>query len=162
MNVEHTSEAVATAGKQLVNMADSILQFATFYLNGELLGLNILQVQEIQQPQSITPVPLAPKHIMGLISLRGQIVPLIDLRTRLGMDTSEPIKNRYHIVVNTQHVIASFEVDDIGDVVDVPVEEFVPPPDSVRAIDAKFLEGVFPLENEILTVLNVDVVLDAT
>jgi purine-binding chemotaxis protein CheW len=78
------------------------------------------------------------------------------------MDTSEPIKNRYHIVVNTQHVIASFEVDDIGDVVDVPVEEFVPPPDSVRAIDAKFLEGVFPLENEILTVLNVDVVLDAT
>ncbi len=157
MNVEPKADE---ATGQEVRIGGEILQFATFYLNGEMLGLNILKVQEIQQPQLITPVPLAPDHIMGLISLRGHIVTLIDLRKRLGMDISKPIKHPYHIVVNTQNTIACFEVDEIGDVVDVPVEEFVPPPESVRAIDARFLEGVYPLENRILAILNVDVVLE--
>ena len=161
MNFDLNSEASKTPNGNGSDMADDILQFATFKLNGELLGLNILQVQEIQRPQSITPVPLAPAHIMGLINLRGQIVTLIDLRTRLGMDTSQPIKHPFHIVVNTPYAIASFEVDKIGDVIDVPVEKFEPPPDSVRAIDVKFLDGVYPLENEILTVLNVDAILDS-
>lgn len=153
MNVDQDEQDSANTGGK-------ILQFATFYLNGELLGLNILQVQEIQQPQTITPVPTAPEQFLGLISLRGQIVPLIDLRTRLGMDVSEPIRQPYHIVVSTSYAIASLEVDKIGDVVDVPSQEFMPPPESVRAIDAKFLDGVYPLENEILTVLNVDAVLE--
>ena len=159
-NLEISTVTAPRASGQTGQMAENILQFASFYLNGELLGLNILQVQEIQQPQHITPVPLALPHIMGLISLRGQIVPLIDLRARLGMDTRQPLHNPYHIVVNTQATIASFEVDDIGDVIDVPVQDFAPPPESVRAIDAKFLEGVYPLEREILTVLNVDAVLE--
>lgn len=76
------------------------------------------------------------------------------------MDTSQPIKHPYHIVVNTPYAIASFEVDEIGDVVDVPLQDFVPPPESVKAIDANFLEGVYPLGNEILTVLNVHTVLE--
>ena len=71
---------------------------------------------------------------MGLISLRGQIVPLIDLRKRLGMDTSQPIQHPYHVVVNTAYAIASFEVDEIGEVIDVPAPEFIPPPDSVKAM----------------------------
>ena len=161
MNIEQNNQTAAASSGQLGAMAEDIIQIATFYLNGELLGLNILQVQEIQQPQAITPVPLAPAHVLGLISLRGQIVPLLDLRTRLGMDTSVPIKNPYHIVVNTPSIIASFEVDIIGDVVDVPAQDFVPPPDSVPAIDAKFLDGVYPLGEEILTVLNVNKVLES-
>ena len=158
MNVDQNS--TITPHGIPADMAEEILQFATFILNGELLGLNILKVQEIQQPQTITPVPLAPEHIMGLISLRGQIVPLIDLRTRLGMDTGEAIKTPYHIVVNIRNTIASFEVDEIGDVIDVPVDKFEPPPDSVHAVDAKFLEGVFPLEDKILSVLNVERILE--
>ena len=160
MNANPNKESPDISGGNLATMVDEILQFATFNLNGELLGLNILQVQEIQRPQPITPVPLAPPHILGLISLRGQIVTLIDLRTRLGMDTSQPIKHPYHIVVNVQNSIASFEVDQIGDVIDVPVDKFEPPPDSVKAIDAKFLEGVFPLEDKILAVLKVELILE--
>lgn len=159
MNVEHGKGQVSGTSAKVALGAGKILQFATFKLNGELLGLNILQVQEIQQPQPITPVPLAPEHVLGLISLRGQIVPLINLRKRLGMDTSEPIANPYHIVVHTPYATASFEIDDIRDVVDVPEEDFAPPPESVKAIDARFLEGVYPLGNEILTVLKLDVVL---
>lgn len=160
MNVDRTRQGTNTPHGDSAAMAEEILQFATFYLNGELLGLNILQVQEIQRPQAITPVPLAPKQIMGLISLRGQTLPLIDLRTRLGMDTSEPIKTPYHIVVNIRNTIACVEVDQIGDVIDVPAEKFEPPPDSVHSVDAQFLEGVFPLKDKILSVLNVERILE--
>lgn len=137
-----------------------ILQFATFSLNSELIGINILQVQEIQQPQAITPVPRAPAHIMGLISLRGQIIPLIDLRRRLRMETSDSIKHPYHIVVRGTSSIACFEVDEIGAVVNVPANEYRPPPESVHTIDKKFLDGVFPMEHGILTILKVDEVLE--
>jgi purine-binding chemotaxis protein CheW len=137
-----------------------ILQFATFHLNREVMGINILQVQEIQQPQRVTPVPRAPSYVMGLISLRGQIIPLVDLRRRLRMDTGKPIAKPYHIVVRGASTMACFEVDQIGDVVNVPSDRYRKPPESVHAIDKRFMEGVYPMEEGILTVLNVEEVLE--
>ena len=137
------------------------LQFATFYLGSELFGINILQVQEIQMPQPITPVPRASAHVLGLISLRGQIVTLLDLRRRLRMNASEPIAKPYHIVVKTDSTMACLEVGEIGDVINVPIEEFRPPPDSVLEVDRKFLEGVYSMPLGILTVLKITEVLKA-
>ncbi len=155
-------ETVASQGNspRAQQLAGDTLQFTTFHLNSEIFGLNILEVQEIQLPQDITPVPRSQAHILGLISLRGNIVTLIDLRRRLGMDCSRPIEDPYHIVVNTPYTIASFEVEEIGDVIDVAPEEFLPPPESVRAVDARFLAGVFSWNHKIVAVLNVDAVLE--
>ena len=150
----------AETTNRISTLGADIYQFATFYLNSELFGINILMVQEIQQPQETTPVPLAPDYILGLISLRGNIVPLIDLRRKLGMNDSQPLRNPYHLVVRTAAVTACFEVDDIGDVLDVPMAKFMPPPDSVKTVDAKFLEGVFPMSKQILSVLNVIEILE--
>ena len=136
------------------------LQFATFYLNGELFGVNILQVQEILLPQQITPVPLASAHILGLISLRGQIVTAVDLKRRLGKEPTRSVNAPYQIVVKTAGLVASFQVDQIGDVIEVAADEIKPPPESISQQDAQFLEGVFPMEKEILSVLNVEAVLE--
>ena len=132
------------------------LQFATFYLAQEYFGLNILQVQEIQQPQSVTPVPRAPRHVLGLISLRGQIIPLLDLRRLLGISGERTTKNPYHIVVQSAGVVASLEVDRIGDVIDVSKEQYKAPPESVRSVDREYLRAVYPMENGLLSVLDVD------
>ena len=145
--------------KNLLN--GGVLQFATFHLNSELFGINILQVQEIQLPQMVTPVPRGPSHVMGLISLRGQIVTLVDLRKRLGMDESQLIEKPYHIVVKTSSNTACLEVGEIGDVINVPVEEFLAPPESVNEVDRKFLEGVYSIPTGILTILKISVVLEA-
>ena len=136
------------------------LQVATFMLNGEMFGIEILQVQEIQLPQQVTPVPRAPAHVLGLISLRGQIITLIDLRKRLGMTREKPIGKPFHIVINTAHHIACFEVDEIGDVIDVPPNEFHRPPDSIKAIDAALLRGVHPMKHCVLSVLDVEKVVE--
>lgn len=146
---------------QNVTLSGDVLQFATFHLNSELFGINILQVQEIQLPQPVTAVPRAASHIMGLISLRGQIVTLVDLRKRLRMDESQPIEHPYHIVVKTPSNMACLEVGKIGDVIDVPVDEFRAPPESVHEVDRKFLEGVYSMPEGILTVLKISEVLNA-
>lgn len=138
------------------------LQFATFFLNQEMFGINILQVQEILLPQDITPVPLATDHIMGLISLRGQIVTVIDLKKRLGIPKTEKTNNAYQIVVRTPLTLASFQVDGVGDVVEVESEDFEPPPESVNAVAGRFLEGIFPMEKNIVSLLNVEMVLETS
>ena len=136
------------------------LQFATFYLGSELFGINILQVQEILLKQNITPVALAEHYILGLISLRGQIVTAVDLKRRLGKATTESVADPYQIVVQTAGMIASFQVDRVGDVIEVSAEKVAPPPESIETIEARFLEGVYPLETEILSILNVEAVLE--
>ena len=142
-------------------LGGSVLQFATFHLNSELFGINILQVQEIQLPQPVTAVPRAASHIKGLISLRGNIVTLVDLRKRLRMDESQSIETPYHIVVKTPSKMACLEVGKIGDVIIVPREDFRAPPESVQEVDRKFLEGVYSMQSGILAVVKISEVLDA-
>ncbi len=158
---ETTTERRPEGAVQTARGSDEVLQFATFRLNSEIFGINILQVQEIQLPQEITPVPRAQPYVLGLISLRGQIVTLIDLRKRLRMDTRRAIDHPYHVVVKTPQTIACFEVDEIGDVINVSLGEYRPPPDSVHAVDRGFLDGVYSMPDGILSVLKVDAVLDS-
>ena len=158
-NTNHT----AHNGKSgtIASLDADVYQFSTFFLNNDLFGLNILEVQEIQMPQPITPIPTAPEHILGLISLRGQIVTLMDLRKRLGMPVLTQSKNPYHIVVKSSSAMACLEVGAIGDVINVPRAEFRPPPESVTTINKKYLEGVYQMKNRILTVLSVQEILEA-
>lgn len=143
-----------------VQKGAKLLQFATFYLGSELFGINILQVQEILLNQTITPVPLAEDFILGLIGLRGQIVTAVDLKRRLGLSQGETIREPYQIVVTTSDSIASLQVDRIGDVLEIETKQFRPPPDSLKDIEARYLEGVSMLKDEILAVLNIAAVLD--
>ena len=136
------------------------LQFATFYLGSELFGINILQVQEILLNQRITPVPLASEYILGLIGLRGLIVTAVDLKRRLGLSQGETVEEPYQIVVTSNDSIASLQVDRIGDVLEIDVNQLQPPPNSLKDIDTRFLEGITMLNNEILAVLNISAVLE--
>ena len=149
-------------GNGVISSLDSeILQFSTFFLNNEMFGLNILDVQEIQMPQPITPIPTAPAHILGLISLRGQIVTLVELRKRLNMPTTVPHKSPYHIVVKAGASLACLEVGAIGDVINVPRAHLRKPPDSVTTVNKKFLAGVYQMKNRILTILKAQEILEA-
>ena len=136
------------------------LQFATFRLGEDLFGINILQVQEILLKQPITPVPLAPAYVLGLIGLRGQIVTAVDLKQRIGLTSTGNTGDHYHLVVSDKGSVASLQVDRIGDVLEIPAAQFVPPPESLDGVDPRFLAGVVMLENQILSVIDVATALD--
>src|SRR5665647_3037250 len=106
-------------------------QFATFTVAGARYGIDVLRVQETLRAQARTTVPLAPPGITGLVNLRGQVVMLLDLRVRLGLEPLASDAEPMMIVVQVGGEPISLLVDEIGDVVYAQDEQFEMPPDTL-------------------------------
>ncbi|PIE33602.1 chemotaxis protein CheW [candidate division KSB3 bacterium] len=136
-----------------------IVQLATFFLEGELFGVKTLHVQEILTYQEITPVPLAPDYVRGLINLRGQIVTVIDLRCRLGFEKIDDRQTSMNVIVNFEEGLMSLLVDNIGNVLDIPEDSLLPPPGTIRGITVHDIQAVCQLDDELLIVLDLQSIL---
>lgn len=139
-------------------------QFCTFFLDKIYFGIDVLQVQEVMKFTQITPVPLAPPDILGLINLRGKIVTIIDIKSRLQMNQNiknyeNNHENNYNIILYNKSELVSLIVDDIGDVVEVAGNEFEPPPATLKGKIRSLLQGTYKLQDKFLLILNVDKVL---
>jgi purine-binding chemotaxis protein CheW len=132
------------------------MQYATFYLGGEYLGVDVLRVQEVLRKQVMTPIPQAPLDVVGLINLRGQIVTAIDLRLRLGMPGRDPAHDSMNVIVRSDEGPMSLLVDEIGDVVEVPRDSLEPRPETMVGPAAQYLRGIHKLPGLLLGVLDVD------
>lgn len=137
----------------------SDLAYCTFQLAGDLFGVEVGRVQEVIREQPFTPVPLAPPHVAGLLNLRGQIVPAIDLRRRLGIPDSTGSPRTNVLVLDAEGPI-SLLVDEVGEVTNVTHDSFEECPDTLRTAAREFLRGVHKLTNGLLLVLDLDRVLD--
>jgi purine-binding chemotaxis protein CheW len=131
-------------------------QYCTFHLADMVFGVEVLHVQEVLRYQVMTPVPLAPPTVRGLINLRGQIVTAIDLRTRLGMAPLPVDRNPMNVVIRTEEGAVSLLVDEIGDVVEVEEAAFERPPENLRGPARELTEGVYKLAGKLLLILNVE------
>lgn len=129
-------------------------QFATFYLDRLLFGVEVKQVQEVIRFQEMTRVPLAPAVVRGLINLRGQIVTAVDLRRRLGLPELEPDRLPMNVVVRTSDGAVSLLVDEIGDVVEVTSDAFECPPETVTGAARDLIRGVYKMSDGLLRVLD--------
>lgn len=135
-------------------------QFCTFFLDGHFFGTPVPQVQEVIQYQVMTRVPLAPIVISGMINLRGQIVPAIDLRRRLGLPDRPPDKLPMNVVVRTAEGAVSLLVDEIGDVIEVEAEALETPPETLQGFAREVVRGVYKLPGSLLLVLDTDLAVD--
>lgn len=131
-------------------------QYVTFYLDQAFLGIDVMRVQELLPPQPMTPVPLASKEIRGLINLRGNIVPAVDLRLRLGLGTPSETKKAMNVIIACHDGLRSFLVDRIGDVLRLPVSTLESAPLKETGIGRQFTSGVHQLENNLLVILDID------
>lgn len=131
-------------------------QYATFFLDGLYFGIAVLSVQEVIRHQEMTPVPLAPADVRGLINLRGQIVTALDLRTRLGLKPRPESELPMNVVVRTADGAVSLLVDEIDDVVEVQDGEFEQAPETVRTTLDGLVTGVYKLPARLLLILDVE------
>ena len=131
-------------------------QLATFWLDGDLYGVEVEHVQEVLRSQSITRVPLAPPAVAGLINLRGQVVTAIELRERLGRPARPAGTDAVVIVVRLHGEAVSLLVDSIADVVDVDLRDFEAPPDTLDGIARELIRGAYKLEGQLLLALDVN------
>jgi len=131
-------------------------QFCTFLLDGYLFGVPVPQVQEVIRYQPMTPIPLAPGAVEGLINLRGQIVVAIDLRRRLGLANRPAGELPMNVVVRTAESVVSLLADEIGDVIEVDESTFEAAPETLRGAVRFMILGVHKLEGRLLHLLDTD------
>jgi purine-binding chemotaxis protein CheW len=131
-------------------------QLATFWLDGDLFGVEVEHVQEVLRSQSITRVPLAPSAVAGLINLRGQVVTAIELRERLGRRPRPEGEEAVVIVVRLHGEAVSLLVDSIADVVDVDLRDFEAPPDTLDGAARELIRGAYKLSGQLLLALDVN------
>ena len=131
-------------------------QLSTFKVGELYFGVDILKVQEILRGQEMTPVPLAPPEIRGLINLRGQIITALDLGTCLGLGSSAEGANPMNVIVKIQEETMSLLVDEIGDVVEVSESQFESTPEGLQRELQEFVSGVYKLDSRLLLLLNAE------
>ena len=136
-------------------------QYCTFRVDDLFFGVAVAEVQEVLRHQPMTPVPCADEAVRGLINLRGQIVTAVDLRVRLGLPPRPDDRPPMNVVVRCSGEVVSLLVDDIGDVLDAGGQSgSEPPPPNLPATIRAVVQGVRPLPEAILLVLDVHRALD--
>ena len=135
---------------------EDIVQMVGFLVGRESFGVNILSVQEIIRDASITPVPDSPDFIEGVINLRGNIIPVIDLRKRMKVQSEEDGDNViWVIILNIQNRVTGFVVDKVTRVIKVPRSSFSHPPEKgVAGLKSHYIQAVCKTETEMLILLD--------
>ncbi len=135
---------------------DEILQFVSFKLGEEEYGVDIQKVQEINRMIQVTAVPNAETHVEGVINLRGKVVPIVNLRVRLGMERRERDKNTRIIVTELKGMVIGFVVDAVNEVLRIPRSVTEPPPSAVVSKGGSYVTGVGKLSDRLLTLLDLE------
>lgn len=130
------------------------MQLCTFKLANDFFGVDVSKVQEVIRHQGLTRIPLANKEIRGLINLRGQIVTAVDLRMLLDMGSFSQEDEPMNIIVRDEGSAVSFQVDEIGDVMDVSAAAFERPPETLKGVARKLIKGAYKLEGRLLLELD--------
>jgi purine-binding chemotaxis protein CheW len=135
---------------------ERVAQLVGFKIDKELFGVNILIVREIIREAEITAIPDSPEFIEGVINLRGDIIPIIDLRKRLnlcGHRKNEVVP--WIVILSIEGRVAGFIVDQVTKVMKVSLEAIKPPPDIVVAgLKSQYIRGVCKVEDKLLVLLD--------
>lgn len=152
------SELIATDGSQVVTSAEE--QLVTLTVDNQVFGIPILAVQDIVEPLKITPVPLAPSAVAGVMNLRGRIVNVIDLRHCLGDLSYHEIEHQMGVTVEYHNNLYTLLVDKIGDVVAVEQTLIEKAPATLSEALRRLCKGIIRRKENLLVVLDVDKILD--
>ena len=139
---------------------DAAAQYLTFFLAGEEYGVEILRVQEIKGWDSATPIPNTPEHVLGVLNLRGAIVPIIDMRKRFDLESVPYGPTTVVIVVKivneNQARTVGLVVDAVSEVYKLEAGEIQTAPDMGGNISTEFVRGLATVEDKMLILLEID------
>ena len=139
-------------------------QYLTFLLSGEVYGIGILHVKEIIEFKDVTDVPMTPGFIRGVINLRGNVVPVVDLGVRFGRDIMEATIKSCIVILETEYeqetVVIGALVDAVDEVLDIPESKIEAAPQFGTSIRADFISGVGVVDDKFILLLKKERVID--
>jgi purine-binding chemotaxis protein CheW len=138
---------------------DDILQLVTFHIGDEEFAVDILNIQGINRMVEVTETPNAPDFVEGIINLRGKVIPLINLRKRLGLPSIAWDKSSRFIVVELGDKVLGFIVDSVNEVLRINSNATEPPPSMVAGIRSDFITSVAKYDNRLLILLDLNKIL---
>jgi len=138
-----------------LDQSDDIVQLVGFVIGDEEYAIPILSIQEIIKPFTWTRVPQVPKYVLGVFNLRGAVIPLIDLRTKFGLQPKKQSDETRFIVMRHDDDVAGFVIDRLTMAIRIKKENIGPPPDTINGDDT-MIDGVGKQEDKIITILKVN------
>jgi purine-binding chemotaxis protein CheW len=159
INTEVTAEVVQHA------TAEEEVRICLFSISGDTYAVSVDLLAEIIIPQKVFPVPTTPSHVIGIINLRGNIVPIVDIRPALSLPATTGI-NQVAIIRHEQITIG-IVVDAVADVISVPVSSILPLPAEIAAQESdtkgrsRYLKAIVQRQNGVAALLNIDRLLEA-
>ena len=136
---------------------DPVLRWVTFRLADETYGVNVMQVQEVLRVTEIAPVPGAPHYVLGIINLRGNVVTVIDTRTRFGLDPKEIDDSSRIVIIEAENKqVVGILVDSVSEVVDLRSSQIEAAPNVGTEESAQFIQGVASVEGELLILVDLN------
>lgn len=136
-------------------------EFLAFVLGDETYALDIMSVKEIRGYEPVTKIANAPNYIKGVINLRGDIVPIVDLRIKFGV--GEPTYNEWTIVImlNIKDRILGIVVDGVSDVMNFEEEDIKPAPEFGAAFDSRYLDGLAAVDDLMVIVVDIEALISS-
>lgn len=140
--------------QETIGSGEEDQKYLTFWTDQELFGIPISDVVQIISMQEITPLPDFPKYAKGVINLRSNIIPVIDIRIRLRRPEAEYNDNTCIIVTNIQDTFIGFIVDTVDEVVDIGSDSISPAPKVSREVTNRYLTGIGQIGKQVVLLLN--------
>jgi purine-binding chemotaxis protein CheW len=136
-------------------------EFLTFRLGAEEYGIDILKVQEIRSYEQPTRIANAPAFIKGVVNLRGVIVPIVDLRLKLGCESAEYNSFTVVIVLNVKGRVVGAVVDSVSDVLELGRDSIKPAPEMNSSVDTGFITGIGSINDRMLILMDIEAMMSS-
>ena len=153
-------EADGNAGMKSQAAGEEFLEFLCFRVSSEIYAINIMEIKEIIKPREVTEIPRAPRFVSGVLSLRGIIIPIFNMRLRLGLAEGEESGRERIIVVKRGEEFFGIFVDEVTQVVRIASATIEKPPAVLDGIDRDFVSGIGRFNSQMLILLNQEKILD--
>jgi purine-binding chemotaxis protein CheW len=137
------------------------IQIACFCLGEDIYAVDIMRIKEIIRPQKLTSLPSSPHFVDGVLNLRGTVVPVIDLRKRFELPARDASLSTRLLIVKVGRQSLGLVVDDVTEVITVPVKDVKPPPQVASGVGGEYLVGVCLVRDSLIMLLNLDKILSA-
>ncbi len=135
-------------------------QYVTFSLGDELFGVEVSRTREILSLTPVTKVPQTPGYLLGVINLRGQVVPVVDMRLKLNLEAAEQTEDTCIIVVEVQvdgePIIVGAMADAVREVSEIRSDQIEPPPRLGTRLNTEFIKGMGKVDEQFLILLDID------
>ena len=130
--------------------SSGVLQYATFYCDQSLLGLDISFVQEINRNLDLTRVPLGHPCVRGVMNLRGEVVTMLDLRILMGLPKTQNTDKNRNLVLKCEGETFGLWVDGVADILTIDSQDITPAPSNLSLVESRLIRGVYQAENKLV------------